>query len=195
MLNLKFKDEKFLPHSGIDLEFQIQDGEILVLSGENGIGKTTIARKISLLVSNLVFVEQSSLDHFYQRKVGSLKKILEDSRKSEIEKEWLQELWTGFGLHEKEDREIDKVSGGESQGIKLALTLCRDTELYLLDEPFQYLDQVKKDFLYGFIQKLQALKKKILVIEHNFDPQFKNATFLKIEHRDQKVVKGKSWST
>lgn len=195
MLNLKFHQDNFLPHLGIDLELNISEGEVLILLGENGIGKTTIARAIAKTLPELVYVEQSPLDHFYQREIGHIKKILESVRSQNIQKEWLDELWRGFELDKKESRFIEQVSGGEAQAIKLSLTLCRDSEVYLLDEPFQYLDQSKKEFLYGFMRKLQTLKKKIIVIEHNFDSQFPKATFLKLDERNGKIQQGKTWTT
>lgn len=195
MLNLRFHQENFLPELGIDLELHIEEGDILVISGENGIGKTTIAKGIAKTIPDIVYVEQNSLDHFYQRKIGDIKKILQRSRSGSIEKEWLEELWSGFELHKKETRQIEQVSGGESQGIKLSLTLCRDAEVYLLDEPFQYLDQKKKEFLYQFLKKLQTLKKKVIVIEHNFDAHTSGVKFLRLEAIDGKIREGKSWTT
>lgn len=195
MLNLRFHQENFLPELGIDLELHIEEGDILVISGENGIGKTTIAKGIAKTIPDIVYVEQNSLDHFYQRKIGDIKKILQRSRSGSIKKEWLEELWSGFELHKKETRQIEQVSGGESQGIKLSLTLCRDAEVYLLDEPFQYLDQKKKEFLYQFLKKLQTLKKKVIVIEHNFDAHTSGVKFLRLEAIDGKIREGKSWTT
>jgi ATP-binding cassette subfamily C protein CydC len=53
-------------------------------------------------------------------------------------------------------------SGGEKQRMKLARVLLRDTPIYLLDEPFEYLDKE----LFERVSKrvLQRLQNKCLVV-------------------------------
>jgi ABC-type Mn2+/Zn2+ transport system ATPase subunit len=190
LLTLRFQDEEFLPQANIDLEITLISGEVLVLTGENGVGKTTLARRIEAAYPEMVYVEQASLDHFYNRRIGDIKKILEDVRSKSIRKEWLELLWNGFELNQKSDRRIETLSGGESQALKLALALCQNKDFYLLDEPFQYLDQGKKDFLYLFIEKLQGLKKYILIIEHNFRPQFHHSSVMRLENVAGTIMRG-----
>ena len=56
-------------------------------------------------------------------------------------------------------------SGGEKQRIKLARVLLRDTPIYLLDEPFEYLD---KELLTRIVEriKLRLMNKTLVVVSH-----------------------------
>jgi len=56
-------------------------------------------------------------------------------------------------------------SGGEKQRMKLARVLLRDTPIYLLDEPFEYLD---KELLTRIVEriKLRLMNKTLVVVSH-----------------------------
>jgi ABC-type transport system involved in cytochrome bd biosynthesis fused ATPase/permease subunit len=53
-------------------------------------------------------------------------------------------------------------SGGEKQRMKLARVLLRDTPIYLLDEPYEYLDSELMERISGRVKK--RLENKIVVI-------------------------------
>ena len=44
------------------------------------------------------------------------------------------------GLKDMEDRLMDKLSGGEKQRAWIAMTICQQPEILMLDEPITYLD-------------------------------------------------------
>jgi ATP-binding cassette subfamily C protein CydC len=56
-------------------------------------------------------------------------------------------------------------SGGEKQRMKLARVLLRDTPIYLLDEPFEYLDKELFSRISERI-KLRLSDKTLVVVSH-----------------------------
>jgi ATP-binding cassette subfamily B protein len=56
-------------------------------------------------------------------------------------------------------------SGGEKQRMKLARVLLRDTPIYLLDEPFEYLDKELFSRISERI-KLRLFDKTLVVVSH-----------------------------
>lgn len=167
MLNLEFDEPHFLPQKKLKLVINLRPGELSFLVGENGVGKTTLAKLIHKKMPDSIYVEQKSLDRFYDRKIGLMKEILLDSRESILSKEKLERLWMGFGLNFKENLSLNHLSGGELQALKLSLCLCREGSFYILDEPFHFLDQSKREFLMTFLRLLLEEGKKVLVIEHH----------------------------
>ena len=59
------------------------------------------------------------------------------------------------------------ISGGQQQRIALARALYHDAEVYLLDEPFNELDEESERVLLTHFQKLSAQGKIVVMITHN----------------------------
>ncbi len=63
----------------------------------------------------------------------------------------------------------NKLSGGERQRLNLVRCLLKDADVYLFDEPTNFLDSFNKKM---FIDKLQDLRQKgktLLIISHNLE--------------------------
>lgn len=71
----------------------------------------------------------------------------------------------GLGFTEEDlEREFSNLSGGEKTRISLGLTLLREPDLLILDEPTNYLDIRSLDWLETL---LKNYKKTILVVSHD----------------------------
>ena len=66
-------------------------------------------------------------------------------------------------------QELDTLSGGERQRLKLAIEMCSDTEVYVLDEPTTGLHMQDVDNLVGLLDRLVEGGRTVIVIEHNLD--------------------------
>lgn len=161
-------DPHFLPHSGCDLEIALEKGDGVVMVGENGLGKTTLLQRFyNETGASRIIVEQQALDYFYDRSLKEVKAILFEARGSELDKTLFEELYTDLGLKSREERRLTTLSGGENQCLKLICALSQNVDLYLLDEPSQFLDADRKKILAKKIQALKEKNKTVLVVEHD----------------------------
>jgi len=194
MYNFELKDPSFLPHAGCEIEFSLKSSHGQLLVGENGVGKTTLLHRIWKQLStesSVVLVEQRPLDYFYDRKVGEIKKILLGMG----QKNSLIDVWNTLGLHEKEDRFFSTLSGGENQTVKLATSLCLKASYYLLDEPSQFLDQIRKKKLTEILNQKIDEGSSVLIVEHNAQWLPQGFSVMEMISTDGWVKKGKTWIT
>ena len=195
MYRFRINDPHFLPHVGCDVDLTVNKGELLALTGENGLGKTTLLNRFCREnVSSITLVEQRSIDFFYDRKLSVVKNIYLDSIDSSSRNYFLH-LWSTFNLDKKEDRYLSSLSGGESQVLKLCLSLSLERDICLLDEPSQFLDVSSReklsDVLYDLLQKQRA----IIIVEHDLTWTKFKYEVCKLEIVNGTLRKGRSWNT
>ena len=65
------------------------------------------------------------------------------------------------------DRQVKVLSGGELQRLALAATICREADVYLIDEPSSYLDVKQRLEAAKAIRSLKTENKMIVVAEHD----------------------------
>ena len=82
------------------------------------------------------------------------------------EKEKINTLLLRYGLYDKEDFLVDKLSGGEKQRLALIRALISSPKILFCDEPTGALDKANSLLL---MEELRTLSKKILVVcvSHN----------------------------
>lgn len=168
MCKFIIKDPQFLPHIGCDIELNLNEGEVVVIAGENGLGKTSLVHKIyDKNKSDISLVEQKPIDFFYDRKVGRLKDLFIEVGKKDIHLDHFSHYWKMFKLDSKEKRFLSSLSGGESQALKICLGLAIKRNIYIMDEASQFLDVDFKRHLNTIIEQLIFEKKSILLVEHD----------------------------
>ena len=177
--------------SGFNL--QIQRGELLVLLGRSGSGKTTSLKLVNRLLSPTsgeIFVNGVSngqgdvirlrrsigyviqdvglFPHFtVERNIGLVPKIEgwpEDRVRARV-----QELLQKVGLAaEIGTRFPHQLSGGQRQRVGVARALAADPEILLMDEPFGALDPLTRDELQReFLLLQQRLHKTVVFVTHD----------------------------
>ncbi len=65
------------------------------------------------------------------------------------------------------DRQLSKLSGGELQRVAIAITFCREADIYLFDEPSSFLDVYQRLNAARVIRKLAAENRMVVVVEHD----------------------------
>ncbi len=75
-----------------------------------------------------------------------------------------------LGLEKLLARKPDALSGGEAQRVAIARALLRAPRFVLMDEPLASLDQVRKDEIFPFLERLHAESDvPIIYVSHNLD--------------------------
>lgn len=160
------------------MDIHVQTGEIKGITGPNGIGKTTLLKKLrddtKVPVALLSQPPLRTLSHLTPRLVlGSLRSDFANS----VDESYLKE----FGFLEKFkvekflDTPVVQLSGGENQCLKIYSTFMIKADQYYLDEPTSFLDAEKKELLLSLIKFYQSKGKAFLIIEHDMN-YLKNLT-------------------
>ncbi len=156
------------------LNLEMERGQKIVLTGANGIGKTTLLKSILGLIKPLSgSVEQGDYLH-----IG----YFEQEMPQNITTTCIEEIWKEFpgysqyevrsalakcGLTTKHIESLCRVlSGGEQAKVRLCKLLNRETNILLLDEPTNHLDVDAKEELK---RALKAYKGSILMVCHEPD--------------------------
>ena len=163
------------------LNLEMERGQKIVLTGANGIGKTTLLKSLLGLIPSLRgTVEQGDYLH-----IG----YFEQEMKQDINTTCIEEMWNEFpgfsqyevraalakcGLTTKHiESKVKVLSGGEQAKVRLCKIINRESNLLVLDEPTNHLDTDAKDELK---RALQAYRGSILMVCHEPDFYEKLAT-------------------
>ncbi len=142
-----------------DLSFTLNSGELLVLEGQNGSGKTSLIRAILGMLnfeSGEIFWNDISIkkqrQEFHRSIIWlshrtGLKKDLtllenlsfECTLRSKFEDE-LSKILKKLNIFDLKDIPIRSMSAGQQRRVALARLLLFDAPIWLLDEPFTNLD-------------------------------------------------------
>lgn len=196
MHQLKAISRTFLPHLACEIEVNLRPGELRVLCGENGIGKSTLLRKLYEDYKNqkcIILGDQKPLEFFFDRSLATYKKILFGGTTSG-DRKIFEKFWKASGLQEKEGRFLSQLSGGESQLLKLISLCSAGGEIYFLDEPGQYLDREKRKLANELLEDLKASGKSILVIEHDYSWLSPGTQITELNIVGDTLKEGKAWT-
>ncbi len=173
------------------ITFAMERGDKLVLTGANGIGKTTLLKSILGLIPS-ISGKVTLGDYLY---TGYFEQEMTGAKNNTC----IEELWQEFpsytqyevrsalakcGLTTKHiESQVRVLSGGEQAKVRLCKLINKETNVLLLDEPTNHLDVDAKDELK---RALTAYKGSIVLICHEPDFYADFAT---------KVIDCSNWST
>lgn len=176
---------------GIDME--IKRGELVVLLGANGAGKSTIFRTISGLVkpcrgeiryldrslegwSPHRIVREGIVQCAEERKLFPGMTVFENLKMGGfVLRRNKRELWRRFRyvmdlfpvLEEKRDQPAGSLSGGQQQMLAIARALMAKPKVLLLDEPSLGLAPLVVSHLFEIIRRINEEGTTILLAEQN----------------------------
>ena len=178
-----------------DVNFHVDQGEIVGLLGPNGAGKTTSFYMTTGLVlpnNGRVFVGETEVTDLpvYKRArlgIGYLaqeasvfrKMTVEDNIMSVLElrqdcteqykREKLETLIHEFRLDKVRRNIGDRLSGGERRRTEIARCLAIDPKFVMLDEPFAGVDPIAVEDIQLIVWKLKRMNIGVLITDHNVD--------------------------
>ena len=156
------------------LDFLVERKEKVILSGANGIGKTTLLKSLLGIIPPL----SGEIEKDQYLEIG----YFEQEVFGDNDKTCLQEIWDTFpawtqyecraalakcGLTTKHiESRIQVLSGGEQAKVRLCKLMNRDANILVLDEPTNHLDTDAKDSLK---QALLDYQGTVLMVCHEPD--------------------------
>ncbi|MBC8287946.1 MAG: ATP-binding cassette domain-containing protein [Nitrospinae bacterium] len=177
-----------------NLSFEVLEGEILILLGSSGCGKSTILKMINRLIDptegriyldgkdiqqqdpielrrslGYVFQGIGLFPHFSIREnISMVPRLLgwPEDRINNRYRELLELVQLSPEIHA--DRFPDELSGGQQQRVAVARALAADPAYLLMDEPFGALDAITRDSIQQeFLDLKQRLNKTIIFVTHD----------------------------
>lgn len=154
------------------LDFTVQSGEKLVITGFNGIGKSTLLKtlmgEIPAICGSFIFSDQAVTGYYEQelhwRTPGRTPVQIISSAYPTLPEKQIRRLLAGCCVKNDSVRQaVHTLSGGEQAKVKLCLLLCRPCNFLILDEPGNHLDADTKEELRT---ALQAFSGSVILVSH-----------------------------
>lgn len=151
------------------IDFSLKVGEIAAIVGPNGQGKSSIFKYLSGDFSG----EHSGFVQFPQgirlsfvRQIYDNRGYLKDfATEYQLNYELFLANLRKLGMERKQfSQKIETMSQGQQKKVELARSLSQEAELYLWDEPLNYLDVFNREQI---IQLLETYHPTMLLVEHD----------------------------
>lgn len=199
-----------------DINFTIERGEFVALTGKSGCGKSTLLYILSTMDTDFtgeLFIDGVSMK---KKKEAALAKVRNEKIGFVFQFHYLLDEFTvlknvmlpGLKLGKYPEKEIEEramkklaildidklakkkanqLSGGEKQRVAIARALINDPDIIMGDEPTGNLDKKNSEIVFGLFNKLAGeLNQTLLIVTH--DESFAKRTGRVIKMEDGKIV-------
>ena len=175
------------------INFEIQAGEFVILTGENGAAKSTLVKnilgllkpstgKIELAKKNIhgdkltIGYIAQNINSFNAGFPSTVQRFVESGRY--VKHRWFKRLdaydqahvdraLESVGMTQFRHKKIGELSGGQKQRINLARTFATDPDFFILDEPTTGMDIASRRSFYQLLRhSSQEHDKAILMVTH-----------------------------
>jgi glycine betaine/proline transport system ATP-binding protein len=177
---------------------EVHQGEIFVIMGLSGSGKSTIVRCMSRLIEptsgqvifeglDLLQASEKELTEIRRHKMGMVFQHfallphltvmgnvafpleIQGVERTARDQRALEVIEL-VGLKGRENYYPRELSGGQQQRVGIARSLAVEPEIWFLDEPFSALDPlIRREMQDEFLRLQSVLRKSIVFITHDFD--------------------------
>ncbi len=183
-----------------NLNLCINDGEIVVLVGESGCGKSTTLQMINRLIEptsgsiwidgkNINTVKRNVLRHnigyviqnvglfphwTVEENISVVPRLCKQDKESVGKRVREMMELIGMDYDDFARRYPSELSGGQQQRVGVARALANNPDILLMDEPFSALDPVTREQLQDELLRLHdELEKTIVFVTHDMDEAIK----------------------
>ena len=187
-VSFKYKESEMILNN---LNFQINEGEIVAIVGKNGSGKSTIGKLMSgilKLKSGKILIDDIDISKNAKdlnQKVGivfqnpenqiifsniydEIAFSLQNLSKEEIEKR-IEEALKKVDMLDALNKDLYTLSLGQKQRVMIAEILARNPKYIILDEPTAMIDSLGKEKIYEIIKNLKKQGYTIICITNLAD--------------------------
>ncbi len=198
----------------LDINIDIDQGDLITIYGDSGAGKTSILKMMAGLLqadkgciicnrNTWLDTEKGICLKPQQRKIGfvfqdyalfpnmTVKENLFYALEKRQSKKIIDELIDIIELGDLQDRKPQKLSGGQKQRVALARALVRKPEILMLDEPLSALDNKMRAKLQDYILKVhKQYNLTTLLISHEISEVIKMSDIVCIIENGKIVKQG-----
>ena len=212
------KESQYIP-AVFNASIDVYEGEILVIMGLSGSGKSSLVRCMTRLIeptsgeiyfegSDLLKATDRELIEIRRHKMGMVfqnfalmphRNVLDNIAfplevqgvSREKRETRALEIIDLVGLQGRSKYYPRELSGGQQQRVGLARSLAVEPNIWFLDEPFSALDPlIRKEMQNEFIRLQNLLNKTIVFITHDFDEAIRLADRIAIMYEGKIVQIG-----
>ena len=155
-----------------DISLELKKGEVSVLVGNNGVGKTTLAKLLcktikpdngEVNVNEFPFYIMQDPDfQLFGTSVYNELALVNDNEEA------IAETLKYLGLYDYKDKHPFDLSGGQKQRLQIGMAMLCDKPLIIFDEPTSGLDIVSMKKVAREIVRLKE-NAAVLVISHDYE--------------------------
>ena len=175
------------------INLRVQKGEILVIVGRNGSGKSSLLRCLSgwyQPTQGTIELNQKNLQSYSTKDKAELISFLpQRSRLSEsipiidlvaaaryrfneslaLRRQKAREFLDQYQILHLQNRDWSTLSGGEAQRVALTCMRAQEASLWLLDEPGNHLDPAVQREMYRYLFCQWKMGTSLIVVTHNLN--------------------------
>jgi len=163
-----------------DVSFSVNSGSIVAITGENGVGKSTLLNIIIgwlrpdsgkiKMVENFGFCPQETLlfplltvnENIEYFRTAYGQKFFKNEKQQALPEELLNE----FNFLNCKDKKVNILSGGTKQKLNLVISLLHNPDLMILDEPYASLDWETHQKFWEYAGERKKEGKSVLIVSH-----------------------------
>lgn len=183
-----------------DVQFTCEKGQVHILAGENGAGKSTILKILAGIYkpdkgSITLRGQKINFDNPTESQEAGIAMVFQEltlineltifeniflsrenkkggliNKKAQLEK--LEACMDKYGIHIDPTTIVDRLSVGQKQMIEILKVLVRDPDIIILDEPTSALATNEVNTLFEIMRKLTAEGKSLIFISHRMEEMF-----------------------
>ena len=199
-----------------NVNFSIDKGEFVSLTGKSGCGKSTLLYVLSTMDTDYegcLFIDGVEMPkknepflakirnekigfvfqfHYLLNEFNVLKNVMLPGLKlnkysaDEVEHRAMEKLKI-LGIEHLALKQANHVSGGEKQRVAIARALINDPHIIMGDEPTGNLDKKNSDLVFDIFNRLSdEFKQTLLIVTH--DPSFAERTHRIIKMEDGEII-------
>lgn len=186
-LTFKVKDDNGERNIVDHVSFDVRDGEMIVITGPNGGGKSTLAKVLmgieqadeGQIILDGEDISSYDIDHRANAGMGyafqqpprfkgmTVERFLSLAAGRPLAEQEVCKMLSGVGICAKEylKREVDNtLSGGEMKRLEIATVLAKSHKLCIFDEPEAGIDLWSFSMLVNQFQEIHEKKKEMLIL-------------------------------
>lgn len=151
------------------INFTVNQGECLVLQGNNGSGKSSIIKAIldeNLQITGHLWKANNLAISYVPQHFDFLKgSLFEYISKCNIDKTQFLTIFRKMGIsREQFEIPMERYSSGQKKKVLLAISICQRAHVYIWDEPLNYIDIISRIQIENMILEYAPT---MILVEHD----------------------------